>query len=151
MSFPATDCDRARESFSAQLDGELPEFGRECLEAHLRSCADCSAWAEDVGKATQRLRQASLEVPVASAEVARHGRRLVGARFPAAAATLAAACIVAVLALHPTRLTPAVPSHHAAFGHSSVRLLPQARLERLDGGFVFGVRTTPQRGRLQPS
>lgn len=151
MSYLATDCVRARESFSAQLDGELAEFERERLEAHLRGCADCSAWGEDVAESTRRLREASLEAPVASFRVAGYGRRPLGARLPAVAATLAAASVAGILALHPARLAPSVQSHRSTVGPSSVRLLPQGRLERLDGGFVFGVRTTPQRGRLQPS
>ena len=149
MSYLATDCVRARESFSAQLDGELPEFERERLIAHLRGCADCFAWGEDVEESTRRLRETSLEAPAASFRVAWHGRRPVGARLPAVAATLAVASVAGILALHPARLAPSVQRHHSAVG--GVRLLPQGRLERLDGGFVFGVRTIPQRDRLQPS
>ena len=74
-----------------------------------------------------------------------------GARLPAVAATLAVASVAGILALQPARLAPSVQIHHSAADLGGVRLLPQGRLERLDGGFVFGVRTTPQRGRLQPS
>ena len=48
MSFPATDCASARESVSAQLDGELSEPELDRLETHLRLCPACTAWAEEV-------------------------------------------------------------------------------------------------------
>ena len=58
MSFPATDCARARESVSAQLDGELPELELDRLETHLLICPACTAWAEEVRDVTWRLREA---------------------------------------------------------------------------------------------
>jgi hypothetical protein len=118
---------------------------------HLRVCADCSAWAEDVAEATWQLREASPEVPAASLTPPRHGKRLVGARLPAVAATVAVASVAAILAVHPARLSPSVSSHRSALGRADARLLPQDRLERLDGGFVFAVRTVPQRGHLEPT
>jgi anti-sigma factor RsiW len=149
VRFLAADCARARESVSVQLDGELPELDLDRLETHLRICPACTAWAAQVRDVTQRLRDAPLEVPVASHRVARHGRWLLGMRSPAVAATLAVASVAGILALHPARLAPS--SNQAALGRGSVRLLPQQRLVRLDGGFVFGVRTIPEGGRLLPS
>jgi anti-sigma factor RsiW len=152
VQLPATNCARTRESISAQLDGELPELELARLETHLLICPECSAWAEDVEEATRRLRGACLEVPVASYGVARHGRRLVGASLPAVAATVAAASVAAILALHPARLTAPGLSGRSAFDDPGrVRLLPQDRLVRLDGGFVFSVRTLSQRGGLRPT
>ena len=57
MSFSTTECARVRESISAQLDSELSQLDLEWQHAHLRVCADCSAWAEDVYSATQWLRE----------------------------------------------------------------------------------------------
>ena len=151
MQLPETNCARTRESISAQLDGELPELELDRVETHLLICRECAAWAEDVEEATRRLREASLEVPVASHRVARHGRRLAGASLPAVAATVAAASVAAVIALHPARLTPPELSGHSAFDPSPVRLLPQDRLVRLDGGFAFAVGTISQGGRRRPT
>ena len=61
MSLPPTYCARARESISAQLDGELPESEAGRLELHLLVCPDCAAWAEDVQGTTDWLREAPWE------------------------------------------------------------------------------------------
>ena len=45
---PPTDCARARESASARLDGELVELQAAQLEAHLRSCPECQAYAAGI-------------------------------------------------------------------------------------------------------
>ena len=63
MSFTTTDCARARESVSAQLDGELPELELDRLETHLLICPACTAWAEEARDVTWRLREAGLEEP----------------------------------------------------------------------------------------
>ena len=59
MQLQPIDCDLARESVSAQLDGELPAFELDRLETHLLLCPDCSAWADDVRDLTLRLREAT--------------------------------------------------------------------------------------------
>jgi predicted anti-sigma-YlaC factor YlaD len=72
----ATDCAQARESVSAQLDGELQELELDRLETHLRLCPDCAAWAEQVRDVTGRMRDAALEAPVLTGFVpARRSRR----------------------------------------------------------------------------
>jgi anti-sigma factor RsiW len=63
VSSLSTDCARAREFVSAQLDDELAETELDRLETHLRFCPACSAWAEEVRDITLRLRGASLEQP----------------------------------------------------------------------------------------
>ena len=95
MEMSRTDCALARESVSADLDGELLELDLHRLEAHLRVCADCSAWAEHVTATTTQLRQAPVEAPAAVAfEPARRGRTWrVG---PAVAAAPAAALVAAI-------------------------------------------------------
>lgn len=95
MTFSRTDCDRARASVSAALDGELPELGREQLSAHLSACPDCLAWAAQVEGATRRLRAASLESPATTIALPQRGRRwTVG---PAVAVSSAAALVAAVV------------------------------------------------------
>lgn len=60
---PPTECMRARESASAQLDGELSELEAARLDAHLRDCGECSAWAREVAGIAFELRRASLVRP----------------------------------------------------------------------------------------
>jgi predicted anti-sigma-YlaC factor YlaD len=61
--FSSSDCARARESVSAQLDGELSDLGLDRLATHLLNCPACTAWAADVSDLTGRLRDTALEVP----------------------------------------------------------------------------------------
>lgn len=100
MTFSPTDCDRARESFSAELDEELPELERERLSLHLIGCPDCSAWAAEVRDATRRLREATLEAPPRRVVLPKRGRRwTVG---PAVAVSSAAALVASlVVAIGP--------------------------------------------------
>lgn len=95
MAFSRTDCARARESVSAELDGELPELELEWQRAHLRVCADCAAWAEQVQGTTQWLREASLEEPVAGFALSHSSRRWrVNPAFAVASAAAVAASFV---------------------------------------------------------
>lgn len=100
MTFSQTDCDRARESFSAELDGELPELERQRLSLHLIGCAECSAWSAEVRDATRRLRETTLEAPAMSIPLRRRARRwTVG---PAVAVSSAAALVASlVVAIGP--------------------------------------------------
>jgi predicted anti-sigma-YlaC factor YlaD len=99
VSFPATDCSRARESVSAQLDGELPELELDRLETHLRICPACTAWAEEVRDVTWRLREAVLEEPAERIVLPRLRR---GAwRVSSAVAVASAAAVVATMFVAP--------------------------------------------------
>jgi predicted anti-sigma-YlaC factor YlaD len=99
VSFPATDCSRARESVSAQLDGELPELELDRLETHLRMCPACTAWAEEVRDVTWRLREAVLEEPAERIVLPRLRR---GAwRVSSAVAVASAAAVVATMFVAP--------------------------------------------------
>jgi anti-sigma factor RsiW len=87
---PPSDCQRAREAVSVQLDGELSELGSARLSAHLRECDACTAYALEVAAIATRLRAAPLERPgVGIALPAR--RRRVGLQIAAAAAVAVAA------------------------------------------------------------
>lgn len=95
MDVSRTDCARARESVSADLDGELPELELEWQRAHLRLCPDCAAWAERVQEQTHLLREALLEEPVAGFALPRYGRRWrVNPAFAVASVAAVAASIV---------------------------------------------------------
>ena len=109
MQLPETNCARARESLSAQLDGELPELDLERLETHLLVCPDCSGWAEAVRDVTARLRATSLEEPAERFVLVRRGRRR--ATGPVALVATAAASLVAVLGVsHSLTLASSHPS-----------------------------------------
>jgi len=87
---PPSDCQRAREAVSVQLDGELSELGSARLSAHLRECDACTAYALEVAAIATRLRAAPLERPgVGIALPAR--RRRAGLQIAAAAAVAVAA------------------------------------------------------------
>ncbi|HVM58630.1 MAG TPA: zf-HC2 domain-containing protein [Gaiellaceae bacterium] len=92
---PPTDCMLARESASVRLDGELSELESARLDAHLRVCADCRAYAAEVGAIAEQLRKAALERPGQQIALPRR-RALSGARMQVAAA--AAAVVVAAAA-----------------------------------------------------
>ena len=135
MSFPATDCARARESVSAQLDGELPELEVDRLETHLLICPACIAWAEEVRDVTWRLRQAGLEEPAERVVLPRLRR---GAwRVSSAVAVASAAAVVATMFVAPRQQT--------SLGSQSLELQarPQhfvvSRLTRLEDGMFSPV------------
>lgn len=100
MDISGKECARARESVSADLDSELQELDLRRLQAHLRVCADCSAWAEVVRATAIQLREAPLEAPVAIAfePPRRRGRtwRAIPALALAPVAALVASVIVAL-------------------------------------------------------
>jgi predicted anti-sigma-YlaC factor YlaD len=111
MNICGTDCARARESVSADLDGELCELDQRRLRSHLRACADCTAWRDLVASTTTRLREARPEAPPAF-ELPRRGRteRVRSARAFVSAAAVAVVASVAFLgaqhSLLVSRLSP---------------------------------------------
>ena len=103
MDIAGTNCALARESVSADLDGELSELDRHRLQAHLRVCGDCSAWADQVRTTTTQLRETPVEVPAPAAfEMPRLSRTWhVGPGLAVGSATaLVAAVVVALGAAH---------------------------------------------------
>jgi anti-sigma factor RsiW len=141
VSFPATDCARARESASAQLDGELPESELDRLETHLRICPACTAWAEEVRDVTWRLREAVLEEPAERVVLPRLRR---GAwRVSSAVAVASAAAVVATMFV--------APGKQASLSSQSLELQvrPQhfvvSRLTRLEDGMFSPVSMNARR------
>jgi ferric-dicitrate binding protein FerR (iron transport regulator) len=57
----AARCDRAREWISLHLDGELSEFERIVLEAHVARCSECREFRVELQGISLDLRQAPLE------------------------------------------------------------------------------------------
>jgi len=88
---PPTDCQRAREAVSAQLDGELSELGSARLAAHLRDCDLCRAYALELAAVATRLRAAPLEQPPSRLSIPARRRKPVLQLAALAAAGVAAA------------------------------------------------------------
>ncbi len=85
-------CERARGWASLALDGELSEFERALLTAHVEHCAECARFAEELRGFTDELRAADhaplprpVELPARRRSLAR------AAQVGAAAAVLAVA------------------------------------------------------------
>lgn len=87
---PPTDCTRAREAASARLDGELSELEAAHLDAHLRGCTECEAYAVEIAAAAAALRSTPLEQPEMPLFVARRRRPLIRVHVAAAALAVAA-------------------------------------------------------------
>jgi predicted anti-sigma-YlaC factor YlaD len=102
MTFPATNsllCERTRGWLSLRLDGELSEFERALMEAHLSCCAECRAFEADTATFTFALRSAPLErleEPVALPQRRRRPARAIQVAA-AAAAVLVAASVGSIL------------------------------------------------------
>jgi predicted anti-sigma-YlaC factor YlaD len=141
VSFPATDCARARESVSAQLDGELPEYELDRLETHLLICPACTAWAEEVRDVTWRLREAVLEEPAERIVLPRLRR---GAwRVSSAVAVASAAAVVATMFVAPGQQTS------LSSQSLELQVRPQhfvvSRLTRLEDGMFSPVSMSARR------
>jgi predicted anti-sigma-YlaC factor YlaD len=92
-----TNCERARERLSLQLDDELSAHETLLLERHLGRCGACAAFAADVCAYTGLLRSTPLEpAPQVWLWRRRPAARRLTARAAAVAAAAAAAVLVAV-------------------------------------------------------
>ncbi len=92
------ECVQSRESASARLDSELSELDEVRLDAHLRGCAECRAYAEQLAAVAVELRAAPLERPEAAIFLPRR-RHLPAIRVQTAAAALVAAAAGSSFAL----------------------------------------------------
>jgi predicted anti-sigma-YlaC factor YlaD len=106
-----TECHKARERISLELDGELSPHECVLLERHLSYCSDCSLFAGDVRHQTDLLRAAPLEEAPPFAMPRWAGARRFSVRVGAAVASASAAALVAVSVLSYGK--PAV-SHRSA-------------------------------------
>jgi predicted anti-sigma-YlaC factor YlaD len=93
-------CARARAWVSHEVDGELAQFERLFLAAHVRRCAECADFAENVRAFTNLVRSTPLESPSRQVEVPvrRPARTRVVARVAIASALVALAAGLGVLA-----------------------------------------------------
>ena len=136
-------CERAREWASLRLDGELSEFERAQLGAHLEGCTSCSTYAERVSRATAALREAAL-VPVgAPVALPAHRRSRLPLRvyqLGAATAVLAAAVgLGSILGAHASQSdTPAVVSSGLTESVTEDALIRGPRLAMINAGKGLG-------------
>jgi len=59
---PTMSCDPFREALSALIDGEAPNLDAPAIDAHLQTCARCTAWADELGTLHRRVRVREAEV-----------------------------------------------------------------------------------------
>jgi anti-sigma factor RsiW len=131
-------CLQARERASLRVDGELSVFETRALRAHLRSCADCRAYAESVDQITRRLRATPLEEPNLSIRVPRRSYRSLVAVGPA----VAAAAVAAVAVMQVTSFgSPGVSVSPARAGSDAAALRADYTDRRLSRLFIHGFAT----------
>ena len=138
MQLPETNCARARESVSAQLDNELPESEFDRLEAHLLVCPECSAWADQVHDLTAELRATSPEQPAERLVLPGRGRSW---RVSSAVAVASAAAVVATMFFAPGQHRSGIGGVPAVSGFVGVTgphyVIP--RTSRLEDGLYVPV------------
>ena len=115
-----TNCERARERLSFQLDDELSQHEALLLERHLVRCPVCALFASRARASTELLRAAPLELAPPLALPRRLGARRLQVRAGAAVASVAAAALVAVSTLGLSQQTSA--SRPVLFGFSPAGL-----------------------------
>jgi predicted anti-sigma-YlaC factor YlaD len=98
-------CEYAREHVSLQLDGELSEFEQIALDAHLKTCSRCRAYAASVGAVSVQLRAAALEQPEFPVVLPHRSRLRVPARAVVQVAAAAAVAVVVGLSSAGLSLT----------------------------------------------
>jgi putative zinc finger protein len=94
-----TECQKARERISLDLDGELSLHESGLLERHLSYCAECALFAGDTRRHTGLLRAAPWEQPPPFVLPRRASARRFSVRVGATVASTAAAALVAVSVL----------------------------------------------------
>ena len=104
-------CVRAREHVSLELDGELSDFERALLAAHLAQCSACRRFEADAAALTNQLRAAPPETLSRPVPLPTRSRFVPARVVPAA---VAAAAVVAVglgaaLSLLDTTTSPSGP------------------------------------------
>jgi predicted anti-sigma-YlaC factor YlaD len=120
----SSSCQRVREQVSLLLDDELSQLERRMLDAHLRRCADCSAYADDVVTFTDQIRYAPMEMP--SRQIVVQRRR----RMPAMRLHAAAAAALAFAALGLGSQLAAGPSSELSGFRPVTQFPTQAELQR---------------------
>src|SRR5437660_4349156 len=134
MGTESRSCEQARERASLRLDGELSDLESAFVEAHIRRCAGCRAYAAECEAIALRLRSAELawlERPTSLPRVRpRRARHAAQASVAAALVAIAAGfgTLYGAAGSEPRQSTFAVPKNAAlpAFD-SSPQGLPTTR------------------------
>jgi predicted anti-sigma-YlaC factor YlaD len=125
------------------VDGELSVLETRALRAHLRSCANCRAYAESVDQVTRHLRATPLEEPNLSIRVPRRSYRSLVAVGPA----VAAAAVAAVAVMQVTSFgTSGVSVSPGRAGSDAAALRADYTDRRLSRLFINGFATQPRPG-----
>ncbi|HLX18710.1 MAG TPA: zf-HC2 domain-containing protein [Gaiellaceae bacterium] len=137
-AWPPSTCQWARQAISVQLDDQLSEIGAARLQHHLRTCAECSAYALEAAAIATRMRMAPLVLPDAGIIEPRPRRRH---RAPVTAAAAVLVVSGGLLALsniwgRPGALKPAAAT--------STQVIPGLRAGGSTGLFVPAI--FPQQG-----
>jgi predicted anti-sigma-YlaC factor YlaD len=143
-------CRIAREHISLQLDGELSEFERAALDAHLGACDHCRGYAASATQVSAHIRTAPLEQPQFPVVLPHRSRVRIPLRTAQAAA---AAAVVAVIGFSAAGVVPsAEQSVSLSAGNTRVDRAPnlsRERVERASGDFRIGwASPRPVHGRI---
>jgi len=96
---PPSECARAREAVSGQLDEELSELEEARLDAHLLRCPACREFAAQAAAITAELRRAPLEAVPAPVFMASRRPRVAALSIQAAAVAAVAVAAAGSLVL----------------------------------------------------
>jgi predicted anti-sigma-YlaC factor YlaD len=153
---PPIECVRARESASELLDDELPELDATRLDWHLRSCAECRAYAAQLNALAVTVRTAPIEQPKLPVRVpARRRRPAIRLQTAAAAVVLVGVASASSFALGSALGTGGSSSvrTNAAAGHQDAQAAAaQQHLLALLGPQAFGgfVNSVPRTSGFRP-
>jgi predicted anti-sigma-YlaC factor YlaD len=128
---PSWACDRARQAVSLRLDGELSQLERALLGRHLDCCSACAEFAADASALTRELRAAAvvrLERPIELPLRRRVGYSFRQAGAWAAAASVAATALFAVMTLPVQRARPGAPAVNVSYQRGNQDLRDQRAL-----------------------
>lgn len=119
-------CERFRESVSLGLDGMLSRFERTLLDRHLRSCAGCRRFADELTAYTARLRVAPLEeAPRFAAELPSRARP-VRRRAAGLAGSVAVAVVAALVSFAPAGDQRNASAPGTASNSSLLKVVPES-------------------------
>ena len=153
---PPIECVRARESASELLDDELPELDATRLDWHLRSCAECRAYAVQLKALAVTVRAAPIEQPELPVRVpARRRRPAIRLQTAAAAVILVGVASASSFALGSalgTGGSSSAPASTAAGAQDSQAASAQQHLLALLGPQAFGgfVNSVPHTSGFRP-
>jgi anti-sigma factor RsiW len=144
-------CDRTREWSALELDGELSEFERALMRAHLDRCDECREFGADVSQITARLRSAALE-PLPRPVTLPAPRRIASFRHVQVAAAAAVVLAAAGLGGLYGSVSGEEPGAAVASGHpTSLAAVSEDRLVRAVRLAYLKPKALPSLGQSKPA